>query len=367
VSFGARAIIRLDALRHNLKVIRNSVSDCKIIAVVKANAYGHGLIDVASALGEADALAVARLSEASKLRESGLNSPIVVLTGINSPDDLQLALKLNCELVVHSFEQIEILESTTQRCARIWLKIDTGMHRLGIAMSDTQEAIERLGRCCDQGALGIMSHLASADDPDDGMTLQQIARLKSATAGFSGDISLGNSAAIFAWSDALHGICDGRPAGSHWVRPGIALYGVSPLGSASGEQLGLIPVMQFESRLIAVKRLRAGEGVGYGATWQAKSDTVIGLISAGYGDGYSRYCPSGTPVLVAGRRVALAGVVSMDSCAVDLGVDAADRPGEQVVLWGDNLSVEEIARCAGTIPYVLLSGVTHRDAPLIVQ
>jgi alanine racemase len=335
------------------------------MAVIKANAYGHGMIEVVSALGDADALAVARLCEAQALRRHGVAQRIVVLTGVQTDDDLQIAMQLGCDLVVHSHEQIELLEARPARDVRVWLKVDTGMHRLGVAAADVPAAVGRLRRCCDDRSLGMMTHLASADDFRSDMTLQQIEALRSVADNFSGDVSVGNSAAILGWQDTLQDLREQRTGFDHWIRPGIALYGVSPFLSGTGADFGLRPVMQFESCLLAVKPVRAGDGVGYGSAWRAREDGVLGLVSAGYGDGYSRYCPSGTPVLVNGRRVALAGRVSMDTCAVDLGPDASERPGDPVVLWGDGLPVEEIAREANTIPYQLLSGVTHREAATI--
>jgi len=178
-------------------------------------------------------------------------------------------------------------------------------------------------------------------------------------------VSVANSAALFGWVDALRDFAGLRDAGRLWIRPGIALYGVSPILDRSAADLGLQPAMQFESRLMLVKPLRAGESVGYGGTWQSDRDSVLGIVAAGYGDGYSRYIPTGTPMLVNGRRVPVVGVISMDLTAVDLGPNAIDRAGDPVILWGDDLPVETVAAYAGTVPYQLVTGVTHRERPIV--
>jgi alanine racemase len=206
------------------------------------------------------------------------------------------------------------------------------------------------------GEVRLMTHLACADDRRDARTDQQVARFRELLASFDGQISVANSPGLLGWPDS---ICAGVDPGRSSVRCGIALYGISPFPGTTGADFGLRPAMHFEAGLIAVKKVRAGENVGYGAAWQARSDTVIGIVSAGYGDGYTRFLPSGTPVLVNGRRATIAGRVSMDMTAVDLGPDAAERVGDSVTLWGDGLPVEEVAASAGTIPYTLVCGVRN--------
>ena len=367
MSFGARAVIRLGALHHNLKIIRAASPGARITAVVKANAYGHGIVEIAAALAEADGLAVARLPEALALRDHGIDTPLIILSGVNSQEDLSTALQINCEVVIHSEEQLQMLEASKARGALAWLKLDTGMHRFGIGPDEAARSIARLQRCTAVQRFGIMTHLANADDTNDSMTAQQLGLFAKLTTDFAGDVSVANSPAILGWGDAINRFHSSRKTGHYWARVGIALYGISPLADSCGADLGLKPVMQLESRIVAVKAIRAGDSVGYGASWRAANDTVIGLVSAGYGDGYSRFCPGGTPVLLNGRRVPLVGRVSMDSCAVDLGSDAADKVGDGVVLWGDSLPVEDIARYAGGIPYELVCGVTHRERPVIVS
>ncbi len=356
MSFGARALIKLGALRHNLQVIRNKAPGAKVMAVVKANAYGHGLLEVAGALFDADSLAVARLTEAKALRAAGIEAPIVLLEGVFAAEELDAAVGLACEIVVHCSEQLAWLEELGAGDLTVWLKFDTGMNRLGFHVSQADVLINRARNCTVVGELRVMSHFANADDRQDGKTAEQLRLFQSIAEDFKGDVSIANSAGIFGWPDGTL-----SPSGDIWIRPGISLYGISPFKGSSGADLGLRPVMQLESRLITVKVIKAGERVGYGGLWEANEDGIIGIVAAGYGDGYSRYLPSGTPMLVNDRRAPLAGRVSMDMIAVSLGPDAQDAVGDPVLLWGDELPVEEIASHAGTIPYQLVCGVLHRE------
>ena len=361
MSFGARAVIRLGALRHNLQVIRERSPKAKVLAVVKANAYGHGMVEAANALSGADSLAVARLSEAQTLRAAGIESPIVILEGVFDADELAVAVSSDCEIVVHCVEQLQLLEDLGTGRITVWLKFETGMNRLGLPASDAAQFIERARHCKSIGNLRLMSHLANADDRQDGKTAEQMSVFESIAAGFDGDISIASSPGLFGWPEIASDVVSLNPGGQVWVRPGIALYGISPFDEMTGADLGLQPVMQLGSRLIAVKKVRAGERVGYGGIWEAEEDTIIGIAAVGYADGYSRFLPSGTPVLVNDRCVPLAGRVSMDMIAIDLGSGARDKFGDPVLLWGDDLPVEEIANCAGTIPYQLICGVSHRE------
>jgi len=366
VSFGARALIRLAALQHNLRIIRDQVPGARVMAMVKANAYGHGLVVVARALPDVDSFAVARLPEALELRRHGIRQPLVLLSGVFASDELEAAVDAGCEIVVHHEAQLALLESHRGRPAVVWLKIDTGMNRLGFAPDLVPALLARLGSIPAAGELRLMTHLANADDRSDVRTESQLAAFSAIADGFDGHISIANSGGIFGWPEA------GLPAylgdaSRIWIRPGIALYGISPFPDINGAELGLRPVMQFESRLVAVKSVRKGDRVGYAGSWLAEHDTTIGIVSAGYGDGYTRYLPSGTPVLVNGRRVPLAGYVSMDMSAVDLGPQAVDKVGDRVVLWGDELPVEEIARKAGSLAYQLVCGVMNREESAVVE
>jgi len=361
VTFGARASIRLGALRHNLKLIRDLEPRARIMAVIKANAYGHGLLPVAKALADADSLAVARLEEAVAVRQGGVKLPLVLLGGVYSEDELAIARRHDLEIVVHCGHQLRLLEEADDGNVIVWLKIDSGMRRLGFLESEVKDAMARLGRCAAVRELRCMTHLACADDRASGMTERQF-RLFSELAGdFDGDLSIGNSPGVLGWSGNIDAMISSGRAGRFWIRPGIALYGVSPFPDGCGADYGLQSVMQFESRLIAAKVLAPGDRVGYGGKWQAERATTLGIVSAGYGDGYSRFLRSGTPVLINGRQVPVAGNISMDSAAVDLGPEATDKVGDPVLLWGEGLPVEDIARHARTIPYQLVCGVMHRE------
>ena len=362
MSFGARALIRLGALAHNLDKIQSTLPDACVMAVVKANAYGHGLVDVVRALEGANSFAVARMNEGLRLREAGIDAPVVLLSGVLTADDLEVAAAQGFELVIHSAVQLDLLQRHKGPPVVAWLKFDTGMTRLGFPPEEARELIQRAEGMAAIDELRLMTHLASADETNNPFTDEQISRFANVTQGFAGDVSFANSPAMLGWQ-----YCDDARAqlgfdGDLWIRPGIALYGISPFAGSTGDELGLRPVMQFEARLIAVKPLPTGARVGYKGTWTATDDSTIGIVAAGYGDGYSRHFRSGTPVLLNGRRVPVIGHVSMDMLAVDLGPRAVDRPGDIATLWGEGLPVEEVAPYAGAIPYELVCGVMNREA-----
>ena len=345
--------VRLDlgALVHNLQRVQAAAPGRKVAAAVKANGYGHGLIRVARVL-DADAFAVASIEEALILREAGIARPILLLEGVFAATDLPLCARHHLEIAVHHPEQARMLEQARlERPVRVWLKLDTGMHRLGVE-PDTAPALFQQLRVCPavQPDPGFMSHLARADERDCDYTLEQLRRFESATAGLPGQRSLANSAGILGWPD------------THFdqVRPGIMLYGASPFVDSLAPAENLRPVMTFHTQLISIKRLRQGEPVGYGGTWVCPEDMDVGVAAVGYGDGYPRHAPSGTPVLINGREAALIGRVSMDMITVDLRSHPDARIGDPVVLWGEGLPVERIAQAAGAISYTLLCGVTAR-------
>ena len=347
-----RAVIDAGALRHNLRKIRERARGARILAVVKATAYGHGRVPTALSLADVDAFAVARLEEGLALRAQGVTQPIVLLEGVFAAEQLLEAARYGFDLVVHDALQIEILEEDPgPHRFVLWVKIDTGMNRLGFRPGDFPAAFERL-RSLKPAPLEIrlLTHLARADEPDNPMTAAQVARFKEASRGLDCAISIANSAGLFS---EVHLGCD-------WVRPGLALYGASPFASGSGAGLGLEPAMSLETSVIAVREVPRGETVGYGGTWRAQRDSRIAIVAAGYGDGLARGLPNGTPVLIAGRRAPLCGRVSMDMIAVDVTELAGVQVGSPTVLWGKELPVEEIARHAGTIPYELLCGVSQR-------
>ena len=366
MTFGSRAVIRLGALKDNLAVIKRAAPDAKVMAVIKANAYGHGMEAVAKTLDDADALAVARVPEAVALHDSGVDKPLVLLAGVLTEDELSEALERGFQIVVHCMEQVDLLESAPAGQATVWLKFDTGMNRLGFAPEAASSLVPRLQDCAVVSELRLMSHLASADELDSPVTEEQFTRFREVVENFDGAVSIANTPATLGWpqiaeADEMLGF-----RGDHWIRPGLALFGISPFANRTGTDLGLTPVMQFEARLIAIKPLEEGARVGYRGRYRAQTDTMLGIIAAGYGDGYTRHFRTGAPVLINGRRVPLIGNVSMDMIAVDLGPDAADTIGDIAVLWGDDLPVEEVAPWADAIPYELVCGVMHRENSMIV-
>jgi alanine racemase len=345
----AIATIDLAALRHNLVVARQRAPKSRIVAVVKANAYGHGAARLLPALGEAEMLGVACLEEALALREAGAAQPIMLLEGVYAAEELLDCARLGLEVVAHEPGQLRMLELARPPAPlTVWLKVDSGMGRLGFRPEAAPAAWRRLRASAAVQEVRLMSHLARADELDDPATPEQIRRF--AALDLPGERSCANSAGLIGWPDAR----------LDWVRPGIMLYGVSPLPGRCGADEGLLPVMTLETRLIAVKQARAGEAVGYGGTWRAPTDRRIGIAAIGYADGYPRHAPSGTAVLVEGRPAPLAGRVSMDMIAVDLADHPAAAVGARVVLWGDGLPIEGLAARAGTIGYELLCGLAGR-------
>ena len=343
------------ALRHNLSVVRRWAPKSRVMAVIKANAYGHGLVAVARALASTDAFAVARVDEGLTLRAAGINTPTVLLEGVFDREQLDAAATAGFELVVHTPEQIELLRTAAAGVSfKIWLKLDSGMNRLGFkgaAFGAAHAALSELAAV--HSPVNLFTHLASADEPNLSTTADQLARFAAATRALPGERSIANSAGMLSFSDAQ----------ADWVRPGLLLYGVSPIAGAIGADYGLRPVMTLQSHVIAVKDLAAGEQVGYGGDWTATRRTRLAVAAVGYGDGYPRNLSPGTPVLVNGERAGLAGRVSMDMIGIDV-TDLSRSPvlGDSVVVWGEGLPVEEIAVWADTIPYELLCGISQRVA-----
>jgi alanine racemase len=358
VNRAARATIDTAALTANLAAARRSSGDARVMAVIKANAYGHGIVTTARALQEADAFGVARMEEAAAIRDAGIRGRIVLLEGVFHREQVPLAARADAELVVHATEQIEILEQCDpDHRFRVWLKIDTGMNRLGFPPEAAVDVARRLAACDSvEQPLHLMTHLAKADEMTDPMTTRQIASFDSAVTELEGERSIANSAGVLGWP------------GCHrdWVRPGIMLYGISPFEDSSGPELALRPAMTLSSELIAVHGVRQGSSVGYGGIWTAPQDTLVGVAAIGYGDGYTRHLGNGTPVLVNGRPASLVGRISMDLITIDLQNAPDARVGDEVVLWGHGLPVERLARAAGTIPYELVCGVTQRVAINVV-
>jgi alanine racemase len=345
--------IHADAIGHNLGEVRRRAPGSRVMAVVKADGYGHGLERVARALGGADAFGVASLADAERLRAAGATQPILLLGGFQAAADLPRMRQLQVDTVVHHLGQLEMLEQDPGGAAlRCWLKVDTGMHRLGFAPGVVREVHARLSVLAGvHDEIVLMTHFASSDDFEGAQTRSQLACFEQATAGLPGPRSLANSSAVLGWP------------GSHadWVRPGGALYGLSVVPGRSGADFGLRPAMTLHTRLVAVNRIGKGEPVGYGASWRCPEDMAVGVAAVGYGDGYPRHAPAGTPVLVAGRPAAVIGRVSMDLLTIDLRTVPDARPGDPVVLWGDPaLPVEAVADAAGTISYELTCSIARR-------
>ncbi len=348
------AVINLSALVGNINQIKSWVPQSKIVAVVKANAYGHGLITVAKALDpHVDAFAVARLPEAMELRAAGIDKQVVLLEGFLNDEDVAVISEQGFITAIHDMEQIDAIErSNISKPINGWLKIDIGMHRLGASRDEVAAMKARLEASTKVvQPIGLISHLSVADTPNmEDYNQEQIAYFNEIAQGFSGEKCLANSAGIYSWPQSH----------THYVRPGIIMYGISPYDDKTGPDLGLKPVMTLKSSIIALRKLKKGDRVGYGATWTAPRDTILGIVAAGYGDGYPRTMPNGSPVLINNRLVPTAGRVCMDMLFVDLGPDSTDKIGDEAILWGDGLPVERIASLCGTIPYELVCRIMPR-------
>ncbi len=347
----ACALLSAHALRHNFERVRHYAPHARIMAVIKADGYGHGLGWAADVLAGADSFAVACAHEGVRLRVAGVRQPVCLLGGLF--DDAELAPLGENRLapVIHCEEQLARLEhSRGLQGLDVWLKVDTGMHRLGFSPEAAASAARRLKACPAVAHLRWLSHLAKADEISDPATTRQIDLFRQTLGGEDAERSLANSAGVVAWPE------------SHfdWVRPGIMLYGGAPLLGGRSADFDLRPVMTLQSRVIAVNRRRRGDTIGYGGDWACPEDMPVGVVAIGYGDGYPRHARPGTPVLIGGERLPIVGRVSMDMITVDLRARPATRVGEAVTLWGEGLAVDEIAGCAGTISYQLLCGVTAR-------
>ncbi|WP_407729796.1 alanine racemase [Pseudomonas helleri] len=338
----ARALIDLQALRHNYQLARE-VTGAKALAVIKADAYGHGAVRCAQALeAEADGFAVACIEEALELRAAGIRAPILLLEGFFEADELPLIVEHDLWCVVHSLWQLDAIEQATlAKPIQVWLKLDTGMHRVGLHPSEYKSAYQRLQASGKVTKIVLMSHFARADELDSLRSVEQVAVFLAARDDLSAEVSLRNSPAILGWPSVP----------SDWVRPGLMLYGATPFEQDHPLAARLQPVMTVESKVICVRELPAGEPVGYGAKFITPKPMRIGVVAMGYADGYPRHAPTGTPVLVAGQRSQLLGRVSMDMLCIDL-TDVPDAGlGSTVELWGKNILASELAEKAETIPY----------------
>jgi len=348
-----RASCNLSALRHNLGVAARRAPKSKVWAVVKANAYGHGLLRVAQTLSAADGYALLDLDEAVRLREAGIAKPILLLEGVFQPADLVLADRYALTLVVHDSEQILMLErARLSSQIAVLLKLNTGLNRLGFAAARVRAAYGRLEASGKVAAISLMTHFADADGASG--VAAQMAHFDEWTTGLRGEVTLANSAAILRYPETH----------ADWVRPGIMLYGCSPFADQSAQELGLQPVMTLTSEIVAIQELRPGDRVGYGGTFEATSPMRVGVVACGYADGYPRHAPGlherSTPIVVAGKRTATVGRVSMDMLCADLSDIPEARVGSLVTLWGEGLSADEVAASAGTVSYELLCALAAR-------
>lgn len=346
------AHIDLSAIRQNYQLAKGLAPDSSALAVIKADAYGHGAIRVAHALeAEADGFAVAAIEEAIELREAGISKPILLLEGFFNADELPLINEHALSCVVHTTDQIQALEAYTARAQfDIWVKIDIGMHRLGLPPSQSKKTFARLGALKNVRNITLMGHFSCADDLAASTTIEQRRLFERVSGSTQFATSLSNSAAILGWPTV----------NSDWIRPGLMLYGATPYEAPQQNADQLIPAMTLKSAIIAVRTISAGESVGYGASWTADRPTRVGTVAIGYADGYPRQMRSGAPVLVGGIATRLIGRVSMDMITVDLTDIPAANIGTPVELFGRQLLASALAPWAGTIPYTLFTGITRR-------
>jgi alanine racemase len=349
----AKATIDLGALRANYRLASALAPDSETLAIVKARAYGHGAAACAAALEDlAPAFGVCFIEEALELRAAGIRKPVLLLRGNLDPDEVQLAAEQDFWLMVYEPHQVDsIVARSLSNPVTVWVKLDTGMHRLGLQPGQLADAVGRLQLSENvRQPLVVATHFACADDVGNPFTGTQLERLHAAVTGMDVLLSAANSAGVIAWPGAR----------ADWNRPGIMLYGASPMCAAHTVNAELVPVMRLESRVIALRHIGAGETVGYGGNWTAQRPSTIATVAIGYGDGYPRHAANGTPVLVNGRRAPLVGRVSMDMITVDVTDLPVTAIGDRVTLWGPDLPVNEVAACAGTIGYELLTRMTGR-------
>jgi alanine racemase len=345
------AIIDLNALEHNLQYVRKLVPNSNIIAVIKADGYGHGILNIAKTINTVDAFAVACIDEAVELRQAGIRTPILLLGGFLKNEELKLINSYDLMTVIHSQYQIDILKKYQAiKPLFTWLKIDTGMGRLGFKPLETKKVWHELSMIKSVAKpIRLMTHMACADELNNNMTNYQCELFYDCTKGIKTEHSIANSASILAWKNTH----------SKWVRPGIMLYGCSPF-TENQKNSELKPVMQLQSKIIAIKHYNKGDSIGYGSSYICPEAMPIAIVAIGYGDGYPRNAPSGTPVLINNKLASLVGRVSMDMITIDLRQNPQASIGDNVVLWGKNLSVNTIAQYTGTIGYELLTKITAR-------
>lgn len=350
-NFPITAKINFNAIAHNFEMVRRAAPASRVMAAVKANAYGHGLISVARSLPDADAFGVARMEEALTLRGADIRQHIVLLSAALNHEELELCALYDIDITIFSMQGLtNLLANKLSKAINIWLKLDTGMHRLGIDPNNTLSTYNTLTACPWVSSVTLMSHFHSADETQNPATDKQAELFLDATRPIEAPRSLANSAAILAWPQSHH----------DWVRPGIMLYGADPLDQSNALSKQLKPAMELSTQVIAIREVKAGDTVGYNGTWQCSKDTLIATLAIGYADGYPRHAKNGTPVLINDKRVPLVGRTSMDMITVDLGGHSNVNIGDRAILWGDDLNVNEIAQCSNTISYDLLTGLGGR-------
>ncbi len=349
-------LIDQNALRHNLGIFRQRAPHSQIMAVVKANAYGHGIGSVLPALGGADALAVACLEEALQLRQLGWRKPILLLEGIFEPREIADCIAHNLSVVVHHQEQVQMLLAARLTAPLpVFVKLNSGMNRLGFNPNEYHHAIASLRTQPMLAGITQISHFATADEAA-GISAQ-LQVIDRHFADHPYPVSLANSAALLRYSETHR----------QWVRPGIALYGASPFSDISAASLQLKPVMHLQSRIIAIQNLQPGQAVGYGMSWVANHPTRVGIVACGYADGYPRHAGTGTPIQVNGQRTRTLGRVSMDMLCADLSEIPLAQVGSPVTLWGEAVPVDTVAQAAGTIGYELLCARAQRVPEILLE
>jgi alanine racemase len=349
VSRPIKATISLAALRHNYAAAKKAAPKARVYAVVKANAYGHGVERVTRALRDADGFATVEIEGAAALRQRGYAGPVLLLEGFFDPAELGIVAACDLCVVIHNEEQLRMLETARPpKPLDVFFKINTGMNRLGFTTGAARAMLERLQKSGATKSITLMTHFATADGPP-GIE-EAMRRFDEATRGIDLPRSLANSAAIYAHPKSHADI----------VRLGISLYGATPFAERSAEALGVRPAMTLTSKLIAIQELQPGATVGYGATFRAEKSMKVGVVACGYADGYPRHAPSGTPILVDGVRTKTAGRVSMDMITVDLANIPQARVGTPVVLWGEGMPIDEVAVAAGTVGYELMCALAPR-------
>jgi len=352
-SYNTTAYIDLTALRNNVQIIKKLAPNSSILAMVKRNAYGHGSVQIAKAIqAQVNAFGVACLNEALTLYNAGIDKPILLLKGFYTIDELKIIDKFSFETVIHTEEQLNILESINlNNKLNVWLKINTGMNRLGFNMYEVDKTYNRLiNNPFVFKPLRFMTHFSDADTPSSTKTDQQFESFQKIISNFSGETCIANSAATL-----IH-----HQMQTDWIRPGISMYGISPFIEKPITNIGFKPIMTLKSRIIAIHELNAGETVGYNSTWKATDKTKVGIVNIGYGDGYPRHIQQDTPLLFNGQRCVVIGKVAMDMLTVDLSSQPNVKVGNEVTLWGPELPIHEIATKAGTIPYELVCQLTGR-------